>query len=68
LTIEYGPLEMVLRRNSALSGTWSRYSSGAADADGSAMMLRKSLVGRASVSSIVRSSGVVIPGMSLVSR
>ena len=67
-TIEYGPFEIVACRNSGLSGRCRRYSSGAAEANGSAMMLRKSLVGWIRVISSVRSSGAVTPEMSFFAR
>ncbi len=62
--IRYGPLERTRRRNSALSGSTSSYSTGAAEAKCSARMCRKSTAGRIRSNTIVRSSTARTPAIS----
>ena len=57
----YGPSDSVCCRNGAPSGTYFRYSTGAADANGRARMLRKSLAGWVRLITTVDRSGVVTP-------
>src|SRR6476620_8739987 len=61
LVMAYGPSDSVCCRNVAPSGTYSRYSTGAADANGRARMLRKSLAGWVRLITTVDRSGVVTP-------
>ena len=55
----YGPSEY--RTLPGVSGVYFKYSTGAADANGNAMMLSKSVAGCVSVKTIVLLSGVLMP-------
>src|ERR1700686_3085802 len=59
VVMAYGPSEY--RMLPGASGVYLRYSTGAAEANGSAMMLSKSVAGCVSVNKIVVSFGVWIP-------
>src|ERR1017187_2625124 len=59
VVIAYGPSEY--RTLPGVNGVSFRYSAGAADANGSAMMLSKSVAGCVSVKTMVELSGVLMP-------
>src|SRR5579863_4456011 len=59
VVMAYGPSEYMMLPGA--SGVYFKYSTGAADANGSARMLSKSVAGWVSVNTIVLASGVLMP-------
>src|SRR4029077_16280501 len=64
VVMAYGPSEYMMLPGA--SGVYFRYSTGAADANGSARMLLKSVAGWVSVKTMVLLSGVLIPETLLI--
>ena len=61
VVIAYGPSDSVFCLNCGLSGRYLSYSTGRAEANGMARMLRKSFAGWVSVKLIVEEFGVLMP-------